>query len=93
MGCCFRGWRCADSSMPKQPREVEQGSMERRLKAPGPAGAGSSVLEGSVHRDFPPQVGRPHRGGATERLWWAGAPRRPRAERSKDFESGPGFTV
>ena len=65
----------ADSSMSQAAGEVEQGSVERRLKAPGPAGAGSSVLGGLCTETFCPRVGHPTPGGrwgATERLWWAG---------------------
>lgn len=84
-----------DSSMSQAAGEVEQGSVERRLKAPGPTGAGSSVLGRSVQRDLQPQSWPPHAGrGRLQRdCGGLGAPRRPRAEKSKDSESGPGFTV
>lgn len=70
----------ANNSMSQAAREVEQGSMERRLKAPGPAGAGDSVLGGLCTETFCPRLAVPHRGGATEKavVGW-GAPRRPRA--------------
>ena len=82
----------ADSSMSQAAGEVEQGSLERRLKAPGPAGAGSSILGGLCTETFSPRVGPPTPGGGggcyrQTVAGWA-LPRGPGQRRARTLSQG-----